>query len=122
LTKTIATLLVFALLAAGVGASQTPDQKHIDAIKKKVATCLENSRHVTIQTYDGRALQGSISEAGPDTFVLIFQGNSVTLNYADVKSIKWPSPMSSAVKTSLLGTAVVAGLLLVFLLLGGLHD
>jgi len=50
------------------------------------------------------------------------RGNFVTLNYAEVKSIKWPSPMSRAVKTSLLGTAVVASSLLVFLLLGGPHD
>ena len=109
------------LLASGVRASQAPDQKHIEAIKRKVASCLENSRHVTIQTFDGRELQGSISEAGADSFVLSFHGNSTTLNYAEVKGVKWPSPVSRAMKTVIVVAAVTGGLFLCVLLLGGLR-
>jgi len=121
LKKSIAGLLVFALLASGVCASQTPDRKHTDAIRKKVSSCLENSRHVAVQTYDGRQLQGSVSEAGPEFFALTFQGNSTALNYTDVKSIKWPSPISKPVKDIILATSITAGLVLFFVLIGGLR-
>jgi hypothetical protein len=122
MTKLTATLLAFALLAAHLRASPGPDQKHIDAIKKKVASCLENARHVTIATYDNRILQGYIPEAGPDSFVVSFQGNPTTLLYTDVKKIKWPSPMSKQAQTILVVAAVTGGMLLSVFLLGGLRN
>ena len=119
--KTVAGLLVFVMLASGASASQTPDQKHIEAIKKKVASCVENSRHVTVQTFEGRELQGSIREAGADSFVLSFHGNSTNLQYVEVKKIEWPSSLSKGLKTALLVVGVLGGLILGVYLLGGLR-
>jgi len=120
--RVVASLLVFALFATTLRASPGPDQKHIDNIKKKVASCLENSRHVTIETYDDRKLQGLVSEAESDSFVLVFQGKSTTLNYADVRKVKWPSRVSREVKTIVIATAVTAAVFVAVVLLGGLRD
>ena len=78
--RLIASVLVFAFITSAPFGSSAPDQKHVDKIKRKVASCVENSRHVSVETYDGRELQGSISEANSDTFVLSFHNNSTTLN------------------------------------------
>lgn len=120
--KLIATLLVCVFVTPPPCAGQAPDHKHVETVKKKVASCLENSRHLFIETYDDRKLQGLIGEAGPESFVLSFGGKSTTLNYADVKKIKWPSAMSKAAKTAILATTVVGGLLLGVVLLGGLKN
>lgn len=119
--RIVASLLALALLATSLRASPGPDQKHIDSIKKKVASCLENSRHVTIETYDDRKMHGLISEAESDSFVLVFQSKSTTLNYADIKKIKWPSAVSREVKTILIATAVTAAVFVAVALLGGLR-
>jgi len=119
--RLIVSVLVIAFITSAAFGSSTPDQKHIEKIRKKVASCVENSRHVSIETYDRRELQGSISEANSDTFVLSFHNNSTTLNYADVKTIKWPSALSKAAKTVIAVTAVTGGLFLAVVLLGGLR-
>jgi hypothetical protein len=119
--RIVTSLLVVVFFATTLRASQNPDQKHIDSIKKKVASCLENSRHVTIETYDDRKLQGLIGEAESDSFVLVFQSKSTTLNYADVKKIKWPSTMSREVKAIIIATAGTAAIFLAVVLLGGLR-
>jgi hypothetical protein len=118
--RLVVALIVFALTAGQLFAASAPDPKHIETIKKKVSSCLENSRHVTIETYDGRKLQGSVSEADADSFVLTFHNNSTTLSYADVKRIKWPSPISKTGQAVIVASAVVGGLLLAVVLLGGL--
>jgi hypothetical protein len=120
--RIVASLLVFVFFATSLPASPDPDQKHIDSIKKKVASCLENSRRVTIETYDGRILHGLISEAEADSFVLVFQTKSATLNYADVKKIKWPSAVSREVKNIVIATAVTGAIFVAVVLLGGLRD
>ena len=122
MNKLIALLLAFTLSASELAASPGPDQKHIDAIKKKVFNALENSRHIVIETYDDRALQGTISEAGTDNFILDLQQKSTTLSYADVRKIKWHSPMPREVKTILIATAVTGILVLGVVLAGGLRD
>jgi 3-keto-L-gulonate-6-phosphate decarboxylase len=119
--KQIASLLILLLMASPLYASPQSGQKHIETIKKKVASCLEDSRHIVIETYDDRKLQGSIREAGPDSFVLSFQATSTTLNYADVKKIKWKSPMAKEVKAVIGAVAITGGLLLAVALLGGLR-
>jgi hypothetical protein len=118
--KYLAALLAFALMGSQVAAAQGPEQKHIEAVKKKVAACLENSRHVSIETYDDRKLQGSISEAGPDTFVLNYHSTSTVLNYSDVRKIKWPSPANKTLQTVIIVGGVCGALLLGVVLLGGL--
>src|SRR3974377_375593 len=107
MNKLIALAVVFTLFASQLAASPGPDQKHIETIKKRVLNALENSRHVIIETYDDRILQGEIGEASTDTFNLEFQ-KSTTLAYADVRKIKWHSPMPREVKTILIATAVTA--------------
>jgi hypothetical protein len=64
-----------------------------------------------IDTYDGRRLQGSVSEAGVDHFVLTNDGRSVTLTYAEVRRVRESARLSRMVKAILIG-GVVAGILL----------
>jgi hypothetical protein len=83
--KLLVCLLLLALGCPQMWAGAGPDQAHIDKIKKKIADCVDQHRRVTIETYDDRILQGSISEAGADNFVLSYAGKSTTLNNSDVK-------------------------------------
>lgn len=114
-------MLIFTLTSLSVWAAGGPDQNQITKVKKKVAACLEHHRRVTIETYDDRLLQGFISEAGTDSFTLGYDGKSTTLDYADVRKIKWPSKVSKQVKL-VLGAAAVVGVIFGFVvLLGGLN-
>jgi hypothetical protein len=114
--KLIAYLAVLTLPCSRIWAAPGPDQKHITAVKKKVAECVQRRRSVTIETYDERRLQGSISEANADVFVLINKGRSTTLTYADVKKVKWPSAMSRHANSVVTGAAFAVELFgLVFL-------
>lgn len=114
-------LLIFTLTCPRLWAGTGPDPKQIAKVKKKVAACLEHHRTVTIETYDDRLLQGSVSEAGADAFLLGHNSKSVTLGYEDVKKIKWPSEVSKQVKV-VLGAAAVVGVIFGFVvLLGGLR-
>jgi len=113
-------LLIFTLACPTLLAGGAPDQKQIAKIKKKVAACLEHERRVTVETYDDRLFKGAVSEAGADAFVLIYNGRSTTLKYADVRKIKWPSEVSKQVKVAIRAAAVVGGRVLFFVLIGGL--
>jgi len=118
--KLFTAFLVFMFFCSQLPAASGPDQQHNDKIKKKVAECIAHSRRVTIETYDDRLLQGSVDEAGPDTFVLIGSGGMTKLKYSDVKNIKWPSPH---VKTGIVIAIVVGGLVGLTVLLGrGLRE
>jgi hypothetical protein len=116
--KLFVCLLIFTLACTPLLAGGDPDQKQIAKIKKKVAVCLEHERRVTVDTYDDRLLEGSVSEAGADSFVLNYDGRSTTLKYADVRKIKWPSEVSKQVKV-VIGAAAVVGVLVVALVLIG---
>lgn len=85
--KALACLLAFLLAASPTWASSGSNQKHIETIRKKVARCVDAQRRVVVESYDNRRLQGVISEAGGDDFVLIFAGRATTLTYADVRKI-----------------------------------
>lgn len=122
MAKRLAYLLTLTLVVQGTCAAPGPDQQHIERIKKKVARGLEQSQHVSVETYDGRKLQGMIREADPDSFVLSFQGASVSVGYADVKTVKWRSAMSKTATTVLIVAAVGGTLLLGVVLLGGLKN
>jgi hypothetical protein len=115
-------LLLFALAGPWLPAAASPDPTRIDKIKKQVADCVDQHRRVTIETYDDRILQGSISEARPDTFVLNSGAKSTTLNYAEVKKMKWPSPVAKQLKVALGATAIVGALFGLVALFGGLRD
>jgi len=75
-----------------------------------------------VETYDNRRLLGNVTEAAADDFVLSYAGRSTSLYYSDVKSVKWPSAVSKQVKFVVSTAAVVGGLFLVFVLIGGLRD
>jgi hypothetical protein len=114
-------VLMFALACSPLRAGDVPDQKHTIKIQKKVAACLEHERRVTVETYDGRLFRGSVSEAGADAFVLSFNGRPTTLKYEEVRKISWPSEVSKQAKVAIEVTAVLGGLLLAVVLLGGLR-
>jgi len=55
-SRFLACLLILTLACPSFWASPGPDQKHIDAMRKKVADCIDKQRRVVIETYDGRRL------------------------------------------------------------------
>ncbi len=99
-------ILVIACPHAFAGAG--PDQKHIDKIKKKVSSYIERDLRVSVETFDDRKLHGSISEAGPETFVLTNESRSTTLGYAEVKKIK--APLDPRTKKAIITAIVLGGL------------
>ncbi len=105
--KILACFLMLTISCSQLWAGPGPDQKHIDKVKRKVTECLEKDRRVSVKTYDDRAFQGSVSEAGADHFVLTNEGRSTTLTYADVKNIK--SPMSPGKKHAIIMAIVTGG-------------
>jgi hypothetical protein len=88
---------------------------------RKESSRLPGTRtQVTVETYDGRLFQGSVSEAGADAFVLVYNRRRTTLPYGDVRKIKWPSEVSKQVMVAIGVPAVVGGLVVVLVLIGGL--
>ena len=105
----IALVLIFGIACPSMYAAPGPDQKHIDKIKKKVNACIEKGSRVSMETYDDRKLQGKISEAGVDTFVLTNEGRSTTLAYTEIKKIK--SPLDQRTKRAIALAIVTGGLI-----------
>jgi hypothetical protein len=94
--------------ACGAGA---PEDRIIHAAREQVV----------IETYDARRLQGSVSEARADSFILTNDGRSTTLTYAEVRRVFAPGQLSKPVTAILVG-GVVAGVLLALVwALGGLR-
>jgi len=118
----LAYVLIFTLTCPSLWAQQQPSQKHIESIKKKVAKCIDKQRAVSIETYDGRHLQGAIGEANPDGFVLSFEQQKTTLAYGDVKKIKWHSELSKQGKGVLATAIVLGGLLALVIAVAGARD
>jgi hypothetical protein len=116
--KLLICLLTIALASSPLMADDGPNQKHIDSIKKKVANCVDHPRRVAVETYNGNRMQGIISEAGTDDFVLNYAGRATTISYRDVKKIHWPSPVMKQVWL-LAGAAAVAGALFGLVILAG---
>jgi hypothetical protein len=113
-------LLIFTLTWPPLCAGGSPDQKQIAKIQRKVVACSEHERRVTVETYYGRLFKGSVSEAGAHAFVVIFDGRPTTLKSGEVGKINWPSEVSKQVIVVIEATAVVGGLVVVPILLGGL--
>ncbi|HWZ96679.1 MAG TPA: hypothetical protein VN025_02870 [Candidatus Dormibacteraeota bacterium] len=120
--KFLVSLLILSFTCPQIGAQQQPDQKHIESIKKRVADSVDKQRSVVIETYDHRRLQGSISEAGPDSFVLNYQVQATTLEYSDVKKIKWHSQLSRQSKSLVVAAIVTGGLFALIILVGAARD
>ena len=117
----IARLLVVALTCCQAWADSGPDQAHALAVKKNVAHCLDHQRRVVLETYDNRRLQGVISEAGADDFVVSYAGQATTLLYRDVRKIKSQSPAGRQAKLMVaevvIGAAVIGTLYALVVLL-----
>jgi hypothetical protein len=113
MNRILACLLIFTLVYPRLWADSGPDQNHTDTIRKKAAECVEKQRRVAVEMFDGRRLQGAISEAGQDTFVVSFGSRSTTLVYTDVKKIEWQSPISSRVEVGIISAAIVSSLILI---------
>src|ERR1043165_1082501 len=80
-------VLIFALAGQSVWAG-TADEKHVEKIRNKVSQCMDDGRHVSIETLDHRKFAGTIIQAGADDFVLTNAAGTTTLSYNDVKKIK----------------------------------
>ena len=117
----ISCVLVVALVTANLLADPAPDPAHAAQIQKRVAESVRHHYLVVVETYDHRQLQGSVSEAQSDSFVLTHQGRSTTLTYAEVAKISWSSGISRELKAAIAAGAVVGGLYLAVRLLGGLR-
>ena len=72
-----------------------------------------------METYDDRLFQGSVSEAAADSFVLTCNGRSTTLQYEEVRKIKWPPEASKQAEVAVAVTAVFGSLFVALVLLGG---
>lgn len=113
-------VIVLALTSSPVWASDHPDQKHVDSIRKKVADCIDHQRRIVVETYDSTRLQGVVSEARADDFVLNYAGRATTISYRDVKKIRWPSRVMKQVWVFAGAAAITGALYGLVVLFGGL--
>ena len=104
----IAFVLIFVLAGQSLWAG-TADQKHLEKIRTKVSQCMDDGRHVSVETMDHRKFAGTIIQAGADDFVLTNAAGSTTLSYSDVRKIK--SPMDPQKRSAIVALAVLGGLL-----------
>lgn len=119
--KTLIFLLALALAASPTWASSGPDPEHIEAIRKKVARAVDSQRRAVVETHDNRRLQGVISEARSDDFVLVYAGRATTLAYRDVRKIRLQSRAWKQVKAVAAAAAISAAIFGFVVLLGGLR-
>jgi len=117
--KMIACMLVVALTGCRMWADSGPDPAHDHAVKRKVARCLDRQRRVVLETDDNRRLQGFITEAGADDFVVSYAGQKTTMPYRDVRKISWRSPVARQLTVVAETAAIVGSLYLLVWLLGG---
>src|ERR1035438_1340113 len=121
--RLVSCLLVFTLTCPALWSDPVPNQKHIDRIQKKISESITQHRIVVIDTYDHRRLQGLVSEAQSDGFVLAIQGTSTTLKYAEVEKVGSASRVVSRVgKAAIIGTLAGVAFIVVLLLVVRIHD
>lgn len=118
--KTLVGLLVLALASTPTWADPGPDQKRIESVRKKVDESVDKLRRIVVETYDGRRLQGFRQRGRATEFTLSYSGRSTTLSYADVKKIKWESPVMKQVKVMVAAAVIVGATVGLVVLLGGL--
>jgi hypothetical protein len=103
----IASVLIFVLAGQSLWAG-APDKKHVEKIRNKVSQCMDDGRHVSVETLDQRKFAGTIIQAGTDDFVLTNAAGTTTLSYSNVKKIK--SPMDPHKRGAIVSLAVFGGL------------
>jgi hypothetical protein len=105
---------ILAVSSPQLRAQSAPDAHHEQKIRARAVDALNHHRSVAVVTADHRSLQGVVSEADPDKFVLAFEGRTTTLTYAEVERISWPHHVSRPVVAGVTGVAV--GVALYFIL------
>jgi hypothetical protein len=114
------TALVLVLAMAGQSLwALNPDEKRLDKIRNKVSQCMDDGRHVSVETLDHRKFAGTITQAGLDDFVLASSAGTTTINYSDVRKLK--SPMDPH-KRSVIASIAVLGGLFGTLIVAAAHD
>jgi hypothetical protein len=114
------TALVLVLAMAGQSLwALSPDEKRLEKIRNKVSQCMDDGRHVSVETLDHRKFAGTITQAGLDDFVLASSAGTATISYSDVKKIK--SPMDPH-KRSVIASIAVLGGLFGTLIVAAAHD
>jgi hypothetical protein len=113
-------LLVYTLTCSLIWADSRTDQRYTESVKKKIASCVDQQRRVVVETFDNKQLQGFVTEAGADDFVLSYGGRATTLSYGNVKRVRWPSPVWKQAKLIAGAAAIVGALFGLVVLLGGL--
>ena len=108
-------------LWADAGPDPNPDPNHVANIQKRVADSIRHHRIVVVETFDHRQLQGSVSEAQPDGFVLSNHGRSTTLTYAEVDKVTWSTHVPREVWALVGAAGIAAALYGLVRLLGGLN-
>ena len=103
----IAFVLIFVLAGQSLRAG-TPDEKHVKKIRTKVSQCMDDGRHVSVETLDHNKFAGTITQAGLDDFVLASSVGTTTIDYRNVKKIK--SPMDPHTRGVIVSIAVLGGL------------
>ena len=103
----ITVVMIFVLAGQSLWAG-TQDEKRVEKVRNKVSECMDDGRHVSVETLDHRKFAGTIIQAGPDDFVLTNAAGATKLSYIDVKKIK--SPMDPRKRTAIVSLAVLGGL------------
>src|SRR5689334_16631271 len=106
--KLIASLLIFALAGQSLW-GETPDHKHIEKIRHKVSQCIDDGRHVSVETYDNHKVAGTIIRAAQEDFVLINADSTVPHLLGLVKKIS--SPRDQRSRSALLALVVLRRLM-----------
>jgi hypothetical protein len=89
-------LFLVVLLCSSLWATNSPDDKHVERIRKEITKAFNCSCRIVVETDDQRRLQGLVSEVQPDNFVLTISGRSTTLAYVDVKAVFRPKHLMIA--------------------------
>jgi hypothetical protein len=67
-------LIIFSCFGLTQIALASPDQQHIDKIKKQISSSIDHHLRISVETYDGRKLQGLVNEARAENFILGNEG------------------------------------------------
>jgi ABC-type Fe3+-siderophore transport system permease subunit len=116
--RLICRALIFSLMSMQLAAQPATDARHAQKIRTRAIYALDHHRFVAVETADHRRFQGLVSETRSDRFVLVLQGQTTTLTYAEAERITWRHHMPRAVVAVVVGAAVAGALYaLVYLLL-----
>ena len=103
--KRRAVVLAVLLLHTVFSAGQEPAEK----IRREAAKALEKNSRVTVELFDGRKLQGYVTETATKHFVVAGEGRSAQIAYGDVKKLKHHGTPER--RRALVALAVVGGLI-----------